>query len=151
MRKLQVVAAVIFAAFLLGGCGDAEVQPSATPEPTPTPVSIQSRIAAYADADVSEEDGQLIVGIRVEEANIEAACETFFSQAENIYISCISGSEYTGVSFSLVHNGKVAGSIFVLPDEGGMKVYAPVVFNTDYETAFLTAFYASDFAKSLPD
>jgi len=147
MKRVYFIAALVLAAFLLASCNASGGQPSAQS----TPVPIQSRVAALADADAVEEDGQLIISIRVDEDDITAACTQFFNQAETIYAQCISGQSYTGVSFSLVQGGKTIGSVFILPDEGGMKVYTPVVFNPDYESAFLTAFYASDFAKSLAD
>lgn len=150
MRKLGFAAAMIIAAFLFSGC-NAEPEPSATPSPTPTPISIQSRIAAFADADVSEEDGQLIIGIRVEDDDIEAACIQFFNQAEDIWAHCVTGGEYAGISFSLLWSGDLIGSVFVLPDEGGMKVLTPVVFDTTYDNAFQTAFYDSAFATCLGD
>lgn len=151
MKRVYFIAVLLCAALLFSGCGVSGEQPSATAQPTPTPVSIESRVAAYADADVMEEDGQLVIGIRVDEADTDTACVQFFNQAEDIYAHCISGESYTGVSFSLMQDARTIGSVFILPDEGGMKVYAPVVFNTDYEASFLTAFYASDFAKSLAD
>jgi hypothetical protein len=119
--------------------------------PTATPESVANEVAAFADADVVEEDGQLVIAIRADGDSMEAVCGSFFDQAEAIYANCIARSECTGVSFSLLQNELVVGSVFILPDEGGMKVYSPMVLNSAYEAAFLDAFYASDFAKSLAD
>ena len=145
--KRRILAALLCAA-LFALCGCSNPGPSATPTPTAT-VPIESRIAQYADADVTVDEGDLIIGIRVDEADIKTACTTFFAQAEDIYIHCISGGEYTGVSFSFVHSGNIVAAFFVLPGAGGMQVFEPVVYDTDYMDAVKEAFYASDFAKSL--
>jgi hypothetical protein len=155
MKKV-LLAAMVFMAFLFSGCNAPSELSYAPPSAaTSTPASesapIESQIAAFADADVMEEDGQLVIAIRVEGDTMEAVCGSFFDQAEIIYANCIARSEYTGVSFSLLQNELVVGSVFILPDEGGMKVYSPVVLDSAYSTAFLNAFYDSDFAKSLAD
>jgi hypothetical protein len=154
MRKTLLTAAMVIAAFLFSGCNTA-TQLSSTPPPvatpTATPESVANEVAAFADADVVEEDGQLVIAIRAEGDSMETVCGSFFDQAEAIYGSCIARSECTGVGFSLLQNELVVGSVFILPDEGGMKVYSPVVLDSAYEAAFLDAFYASDFAKSLAD
>ena len=149
MRKI-LAAALIFAAVLLCACNNKLDFPGAA-SPTTTGVSIESRVKALADADVTEEDGQLIIGIRVTEQDAEAACVQFFNEAEEIYTACVSGSDYTGVSFSLLRSGRVVASFFVLPGSGGMQVFEPVAYDDAYADAVSDAFYASAFATSLGD
>jgi|GEM_PF-4538545 hypothetical protein len=149
MMKRTAAAALVFAAVLLCACGG-NPGPEATPTPTAS-APIESRIAAYADADVTEEDNQLVIGIRIGEADMDEACGRFFGQAADIYTHCVSGAEYTGVSFSLLRGGRVVCSFFVLPDEGGMQVFEPAVFDEAYEEAVFAAFYDSAFARSLQD
>lgn len=150
MRKKLFAAVLMCTAVLICACGNKLDFPDA-PSATPTTVPIESIIAAYADAEVTEEDGQLIIGIRVAEADAAAACVQFFNQSEEIYAACISGSDYTGVSFSLLRDELVVASFFVLPSEGGMQVFEPVVFDEAYADAVIDAFYASAFATSLQD
>jgi hypothetical protein len=113
-RKKILAAAMILAAVCFGACNHKLDFPGAA-SPAPTTVSVESRVAALADADVTEEDGQLIIGIRVAEQDAAAACVQFFNEAEEIYAACVSGSDYTGVSFSLLRSGRVVASFFVLP------------------------------------
>jgi hypothetical protein len=148
MRSRIIAAALVLAAVLLSGCGSNKPAPS--PSPTTEPFSaLQSEIALYADADVSEEDGMLLVALNIDAADPQAACEQFFHQAEDIFRYCLSGSEYGGVSFMLSVDGLVAGAMYLLPGQGGMTVLEPVAFNPAYEDALIDAFYDSAFAASL--
>jgi hypothetical protein len=149
--KRRILSALLCAA-LVFLCGCSSPKPSSTPTPIPTAtaaIPVASVIAQYADADVIEEDNQLIIGIRVEGEDLDTVCETFISQAEDIYVHCVSAEQYTGVSFSLVRDGLDVAAFFVLPDTGGMKVYEPVVYDTAYSDAVSKAFYDSAFARTL--
>ena len=154
MIKRIFAAALILAAVLLCGCNNSLNFPSPTPPPSPTPetfAALREQIATYADADVSEEDGMLLVALNIDAATPKAACDQFFGQAEEIYTHCLLNAEYNGISFMLSVDGLVAGAMYLLPGEGGMTVLEPVAFNDAYADALSDAFYASAFATSLGD
>jgi hypothetical protein len=148
MMKRIFAAALVFAAVCFSACGNRN-EPEATPTPTPDPLAaLRDEIGTIADAEVAEEEGTLSINILVDETDAEAACAQFFDEAGQIYTNCLSGTEYTGICFSLLTNGIIAGGLYVLPDEGGMKVMEPVSLSEEYDDALLSAFYDSAFARS---
>ena len=138
----------LLCAALIALCGYSGGQESSAPTSTP---SIESLVARYADATVVEDEGDLIIGIRVDGSDLGAVCEAFFSQAEDVFPHCVSGGEYTGVSFSLVRGGRDVAAFLVWPGEGGMRMSDPIAYDADYAEAFSEAFYHSAFGRNLAE
>ncbi len=148
MRTFTFAAALVLSAALLCACGG-DTGPAPAPTPAMDPLAaLREQVGAIADAEITEEDGALSIVILLEETDVKAACEQFFDQAAQIYTQCLSDTEYTGIGFSLSVNGKIAGVLYLIPDDGGLQMMEPVSLSEEYNETLVDAFYNSAFGRS---
>ena len=149
MMKKIIAAAMVFTAVLLCACGNIEPEPSPTPSPSPAPDALsvlRDEIAAIANADVTEDNGALLVTLNVSGADETQACDAFFHQAEDVWNRCVKNTEYDGISFTMNVNDTDVGTFYIMVREASMVAMPPMAYDTQYADALMNAFVDSDFA-----
>lgn len=147
IRKL-IAAAMVFAAVLLCACGNQnKPQPTPTPAPTPDALALlRGEIGAIADAEVTEEQGTLLITLHVSGADEAEAAATFFDKAELILVNCLRDTKYEGISFTMNVNDAAVGMLYIMVRESGILAMPPTAYDEGYAHALEDAFTDSGFA-----
>lgn len=147
MIRKFIAAAMVFAAVLLCACGNQnEPQPTPTPAPTPDTLALlRGEIGAIADAEVTEEQGALLITLHVSGADEAEAATTFFDQAELILVNCLRDTKYEGISFTMSVDDAAVGVMYVMVRKSGILAMPPTAYDTHYVDALESAFLDSGF------